>query len=108
LGSGYLHLFQFLHKDCQGTVMVGSLLQAWQYIINNGRCWCLAMGISSWPGYWLSFLSFSAPTLQYFLDRTNFGSKVWWVGWCTYTSIVGPAWLQKMTNSGYMSPLLRI
>lgn len=43
---------------------------------------------SGWAGYWLAIPSVSVPVFvpPVFLDRTDFGSKVSWVGWCPCSS----------------------
>ena len=71
----------------------------------------LAHGISIKLGQllWGHFLSLCCIFVPAFLvNRTNFGSKVLWVGWHPYHSTLGTAWLQKVTISESISPFLGI
>ena len=51
----------------------------------------------------LSLCSIPHPCI---IDRIKFRWKVLWVGWCPYHSIGVPAWLQEVTSSGSIFPIL--
>ena len=53
-----------------------------------------------------SFSLISIFVCVFLLDRTNFGSKVLLVGWCTHISTGDPVWLLELDSSGSMSQLL--
>ena len=71
------------------------------------------IGVCPWDGSqvgsiigWTSSQSLLHLVLAFLIDRTNFGSKVLWMGWCPYLSTGGPAWLQEVASSGSISLLL--
>ena len=41
------------------------------------------------------------------VGRTHFGSKVLWVGCCSYPCTISPAWLQEVATSGSILPTAR-
>jgi hypothetical protein len=53
--------------------------------------------VSRWASYYLAIpLSLcSIFALTFLVDRINFGSKVLWVCWCSYSSTGVSAWLQE-------------
>ena len=73
--------------------------------------WCLSSGcVSSWPFYCLAIPSVSALSFvpAFLVDRTNLGLNVLWVDHCPYRSNKGPVWLQEVTTSGSIVPLLGV
>ena len=73
--------------------------------------WCLSTGcVSSWPFYCLAIPSVSAPSFvpAFLVDRTNLELKVLWVDHCLYPLTKGTVWLQEVTTSGSIVPLLGV
>lgn len=50
----------------------------------------------------------SAFMLSFLVGRTNYGLIVLWVGWYPYLSTGGPDWLQEVSTSGSITPLLGV
>ena len=110
LGCGYPLLLQ----SCSGCNLSGDNYARLHSV--NTRVSTLVLGIGACPwmglklGLSLDGLCFSLCSIfvpVFLLDRTNFVSKVWWVGWCSYLSSVGPAWLQNVAFTESMSPIVR-
>ena len=83
--------------------MLGSCKQCQRLVFAHG------MGLKlSWllVGHSLSLCSIFVPVLL--VDKTKLGSKVLWMGWCLCPSTVGLDWLQKVTSSDSVQPLLEI
>lgn len=55
----------------------------------------------------LSFHLGSIPS-SFLVDRINLGSKILWVGWCSYSSTGIFTLLQEVASSGSISPMLRV
>lgn len=90
--------------------MLGSCLQAEHSIIDSGRNWTLPIGwVSIWGSHWLAIHFLSALTLS--LDILWAGHiliKGMWEDGCLYPSTGRPSWLQEVTTSGSISPLLGV
>jgi hypothetical protein len=92
-----LHLLP--DEASQGTVMLGSCLQAQQSVINSVRGWRSHMD-GSQVGAVIGFLHLCSIFIPaYLVGKTNFGLKVFWVDWCHLTTSGSPAWLQEGATS---------
>lgn len=56
-------------------------------------------------GYRLTIASVSSSIPTILLDRTCFGLKMLWVGWCPYFSTVVPAWSQEVVSLDFISAM---
>ena len=96
--------------ELQGGQLYKAPVSKQQNIINRVMDYCRPWDWSQvglvicWP--FLQTLLYLCPCIH--LDRTYFGWKVLWVGWCPYPSSGDPTWLQEVASSGSISPLLGI
>jgi hypothetical protein len=91
-------------KSLRGQLMLDSGLQP-----NRVSLIVSGIGSCSWDGSLGSVIAclFSQSLLQLLpcasCRQDKFGWKVFWVGWCHYSSNGSPAWLQEVATSGCIS-----